>query len=259
MSGRVRIEQDGALTVLTLAHPPLNLFDRAMIDELGAAVHDIAADPPRGLLVRADGRAVSGGLDVGMLSGVAAPEAAGLFADLLDITNTVEALPLPTVFAAHALTLTAAFELALGCDLLLAARSARFGLVEEVVALTPAMGGTQRLVERAGPARAREVVMTGELFDAETLGRWNVVNRVLPDDGFGEAARVFARRLAQGPTRAHAATKAIVRAALDGGGARAADDVTADLVAPLVESEDHRGAVVSFLERGPGHAVCQGR
>src|SRR5204862_110693 len=82
------------------------------------------------------------------------------------------------------------------CDLILAAESARFGLVERVVGLTPAMGGTQRLAERAGPGRARELVMTGEPFDAATLERWNVVNRVLPDEGFDAAARAFARDLA---------------------------------------------------------------
>ena len=135
---------------------------------------------------------------------------------LLDLVHRVEELPLPTVFAAHGLCLTAAFELSLGCDILLAAESARFGLVETVVGLTPAMGGTQRLAERAGPARARELVMTGELYDAATLERWNVVNRVLADDGFDSAARAFARKLAEGPTRAHAATKGIVRAYLDG-------------------------------------------
>ncbi|MGG7378126.1 enoyl-CoA hydratase-related protein, partial [Escherichia coli] len=81
------------------------------------------------------------------------PETGGaLWTRLLGLAHTVEELPLPTVFAAHALCLTAAFELALACDLLLAAESARFGLVETVVGLTPAMGGTQRLVERAGPA-----------------------------------------------------------------------------------------------------------
>ena len=121
------------------------------------------------------------------------------------MSTRLEELPLPTVFAAHALCLTAAFELALGCDLLLAAESARFGLVETVVGLTPAMGGTQRLAERAGPARAREFVMTGGLYDAATLERWNVVNRVLPDEGFDEAARAFAlgagRRARRGPTR----------------------------------------------------------
>ena len=157
------------------------------------------------------------------------------------------------MFAAHALCLTAAFELSLGCDLLLAAESARFGLVETVVGLTPAMGGTQRLAERAGPARARELVMTGELYDAATLERWNVVNRVLPDAGFDEAARAFALRLAHGPTRAHAATKAIVRAGLEGGGARAADERVPELAGDLFATEDlqRRRALVPAARARP--------
>jgi enoyl-CoA hydratase/carnithine racemase len=121
------------------------------------------------------------------------------------------------------------------------------------------MGGTQRLAERAGPARARELVMTGELYDAATLERWNVVNRVLPDAGFDEAARAFALGLAEGPTRAHAATKAIVRAGLEGGGARAADERVPELAGDLFATEDLRNAVRSFLERGPGHASYEGR
>src|SRR6187200_3295654 len=147
--------------------------------------------------------------------------------------HTVEELELPTVFAAHALCLTAAFELSLACDLLLAAESARFGLVEIVVGLTPSMGGPQRLAERAGPARARELVYTGELFDAATLERWNVVNRVLPDAGF-----------ADGPTLAHAATKRIIRAQI-AGGARAADAITPEVSGPLFGTADLRGAVAS--------------
>src|SRR5206468_1354613 len=120
----------------------------------------------------------------------------------------------------------------LACDLLLAAESARFGLVEIVVGLTPSMGGPQRLAERAGPARARELVYSGELYDAATLERWNVVNRVLPDEGFAEAALRFARRLADGPTRAHAATKALIREQTTGG-TRAADARVGELSGPL--------------------------
>jgi len=254
----VTLERDGALAIVTLSRPPLNLFDEEMLGALRAAVDDVAADPPRGLLVRADGRAVSGGVDVHLFDGLRVEEASALWRELLDLVHTVEELPLPTVFAAHALCLTAAFELALACDLLLAAESARFGLVETVVGLTPAMGGTQRLAERAGPARARELVMTGELYDAATLERWNVVNRVLPDAGFDQAARAFARRLAEGPTRAHAATKAIVRAQVEGG-ARAADERVPDLAGDLFATEDLRGAVRSFLENGPGHATYRGR
>lgn len=256
---KLRLEYDGPLAVLTIDSPPLNLFERALIEELAQAVEELTAEPPRGLLVRAEGRVVSGGVDVHEFDGLTAVQAGELWRGLLAIVHAVEELPLPTVFAAHALCLTAAFELSLACDLLIAAESARFGLVETVVGLTPAMGGTQRLAERAGPARARELVMTGELYGARTLERWNVVNRVLPDDGFDAAARELALGLAHGPTRAHAATKAIVRAVRADGGPRAADALVPEAAGGLFETEDLKGAVRSFLERGPGHATYEGR
>lgn len=254
----IRLEQDGPLVVLSIDSPPLNLFDQALMGELSEAVDQLVAEPPRGLLIRAEGRAVSGGVDVHVFDGLSPEQAAEMWVSLLDLVHRVERLPLPTVFAAHALCLTAAFELSLGCDLLLAAESARFGLVETVVGLTPAMGGTQRLAERAGPARARELVMTGALYDAATLERWNVVNRVLPDEGFDQAARQFTHKLAVGPTRAHAATKAIVRACLDQGGAWGADKQVPRLAGDLFATDDLKAAVRSFLEQGPGHATYTG-
>jgi enoyl-CoA hydratase/carnithine racemase len=257
-SGPVRLEREPALAVLTLAAPPLNLFDDAMIAGVRDAIDAVAADHPRGLLIRAEGRVVSGGVNVNLFDGLTPPDAGRLWTELLAMIHTVEELPFPTVFAAHGLCLTAAFELSLACDLLVAAESAKFGLVETVVGLTPAMGGTQRLAERAGPARARELVMTGELYAAATLERWNVVNRVLPDAGFDEAARAFARRLAEGPTLAHAATKALVRAQVEGG-ARAADARVPEVAGGLFATEDLKGAVRSFLEHGPGKATYEGR
>jgi enoyl-CoA hydratase/carnithine racemase len=164
----------------------------------------------------------------------------------------------PTVFAAHGLTLTAAFEISLACDVLLAAEGASFGLVEIVVGLTPSMGGPQRLAERAGPARARELVFTGERYPAAVLERWNVVNRVLPDEGFAEAAREYARRVAAGPTVAHAATKRLVATAVRHG-VPAADDVVPAVSGLLFGTEDLRGAVASFLTDGPGKAGYTGR
>jgi len=257
-AGPVRLEHDGPLTVLTLDAPPLNLFDQAMMDGLQAAVLELSAAPPRGLLIRAEGRVVSGGVDVHRFVGVTPEQGADLWRSLLETIHRVEDLPCPVVFAAHALCLTAAFELALACDLLLAAESARFGLVEIVVGLTPSMGGPQRLAERAGPARARELVMTGELYDAATLERWNVVNRVLPDADFDAAARTFAQRLAGGPTLAHAATKRLVREQRDAG-ARAADALVPEVGGALFGTEDLRNAVASFLEDGPGKATYEGR
>jgi enoyl-CoA hydratase/carnithine racemase len=119
------------------------------------------------------------------------------------------------------------------------------------------MGGPQRLVERAGPARARELVYTGALYDAATLERWNVVNRILATEGFDDAARAFTRDLAAGPTVAHAATKRLVRAALEGG-APAADAIVPEVAGSLFDTNDLKNAVRSFLEHGPGKATFNG-
>jgi enoyl-CoA hydratase/carnithine racemase len=201
---------------------------------------------------------VSAGVDVHLFATLDAETGADLWRDWFAITHALEELRIPTVFAAHALCLTAAFEISLACDLLLAAESARFGLVEKVVGLTPSMGGPQRLAERAGPARARELVYTGDLYDAATLERWNVVNRVLPDDGFDDAARAFARSLADGPTRAHAATKAIIREQIEVG-TGGADEITPEVSGRLFATDDLRNAVASFLSDGPGKATYTGR
>ena len=266
----VRIERDGDVAVVVLDHPPLNLFDESVFAaleqvaaELGALTAPGRPDRARAVLVEARGRVVSGGVDVTAFRDIAegpdpAQEGTALWARLLRVAQAVEDLPVPTVFAAHALTLTAAFELALACDVLLAAERASFGLVEIVVGLTPSMGGPQRLAERAGPARAKELVFTGERYPAAVLERWGVVNRVLPDEGFAEAARAFAARLAAGPTVAHAATKRLVATAVRHG-ARAADDITPQVSGPLFATADLRGAVASFLAEGPGKAGYEGR
>ena len=252
------LERDGGLAIVTLDHPPLNLFDAAAFDALAATVAELEREPARALLVRAAGKVVSGGVDVAVFDGLTPGDASALWRRLLSVVQRIEAFPFPTVFAAHALTLTAAFELSLACDLLVAARSARFGLVEMVVGLTPSMGGTQRLAARAGPARARELVLTGELYAAETLEAWGVVNRVWDDDVFAERARELAVRLSEGSTLAHAATKRILRA-FQQGGVAGADAVVPDASGALFATEDLEAAVRSFLDHGPGHATYKGR
>jgi enoyl-CoA hydratase/carnithine racemase len=255
----VQLDHDGGLAVVTFDSPPLNLFDAAMHSGLSDAISELESGGPRAVLFRAVGRVVSGGVDVSVFAAQEGPDAAAeLFDGLVALTRRVERLDCPTVFAAHALCLTWAFELALGCDLIIAAESASFGLVEKVVGLTPAMGGTQRLAERAGPARAKEFVMTGVPYRAATLAGWNVVNRVLPDDGFDAAARAFTAELAAGPTRAHGATKRVIRNFLEGG-VDQADAAVGRIAGDLFATEDLQNAVRIFLEQGPGKATFEGR
>jgi enoyl-CoA hydratase/carnithine racemase len=255
----VRLEREpSGLAVLTLDSPPLNLFDQRMIDELRAAVDDVAATPPRALLVRAEGRAVSGGVDVHVFEGLTPEQGSRLWDELLGMIDAVEKLPAPVVFAAHALTLTAAFELALACDLIVASPRASFGLVEKVVGLTPSMGGTQRLAERAGSGRARHFVMSGGIFEAEEMERWGVVNLIFGEEEFGARSRALAEELAAGPTKAHAMTKHILKRFREGG-IPAADEAVRTEAAELFATEDLRNAVRTFLEKDPGHAKFEGR
>jgi enoyl-CoA hydratase len=245
-----------AVDVLTLDSPPLNLFGQSMFDQLTEVLRTVTADPPRALVIVAEGRAVSGGVDVHVFDGLSEAEGAALWQDLFaTIIHPIEALPCPVVFTAHALTLTAAFEIALACDLIVAAPKAKFGLVETVVGLTPSMGGPQRLAERAGSGRARELVMTAGLYDAQTLHSWGVVNFV--DDDPRARALALAHSLADGPTRAHHATKQIVEAWRSGGVAHA-DAVTPEVSGALFGTNDLKGAVRSFLDLGPGKATYTG-
>ncbi len=250
--------QEGDVGELVLDAPPLNLYGPAMFDDLEAAIAQLQDDLPRALIFRAQGDVVSAGVDVHVFEGLDAEGADVLTTRLMAVAHAREDLPFPTLAVAHGLCLTAALELSLACDLLWAAEGVQFGLVEAVVGITPLMGGTQRIAERAGTARAREFVMTGGLFTAETLHDWGVVNRVLPAGELLDKARRFATRLATGPTQAHAATKRIIRAQADHG-TRGADERTAALTSHLFETEDTRNAVHSFLEHGPGKASFTGR
>jgi enoyl-CoA hydratase len=253
-----RLERDGEVGVLVIDDPPLNLFGQQMVADVVAALKQAEGAGLRALLVRAEGELFTGGADVNVFQGLSEDEARAFIASLLEIPHRLEALPFPTLASVNGLCLTAGLELALGCDLLWASESAQFGLVEAVVGLTPLMGGTQRMAERAGPARAREFVMSGGLYGAAELERWNVVNRVTGDSELAEKSMRFAQRLAAGPTVAHDATKRIVRAFREHG-VGGADERTPDIGAPLFETADLRGAVASFLEQGPGKASFEGR
>jgi enoyl-CoA hydratase len=253
---RARLEREGDLGVLVIDDPPLNLFGPELVGDVLAALDE--AGDVRALLVRAEGDVFTGGADVNVFDGMSVSDAEGFTRDLLAITHRIESLPFPTLASVHGLCLTAGLELSLACDMIWAAESARFGLVEAVIGLTPLMGGTQRIAERAGPARARELVMSAGLYDAATLERWNVINRVVPDDALLDKGMRFAHRLADGPTLAHAATKRIIRA-YRAGGVDEADRVTPEQFADLFASEDLKNGVESFLTEGPGKATFKGR
>ncbi len=260
-AGQIRLERDGAIASIVLDNGPYNFFGDEAFHDLVDCIGEIEGSDARAAVWRAEGEIFSGGVDVNSFQRIvdAGPRAADAFSSpLIDAVRRLEALPIPTLAICHGLCLTAGLEVALGCDMIWAGESSQFGLVEKVVGLTPGAGGTQRMAERAGPGRAREFVMTGRRYDAVTLERWNVVNRVLPDDELHEKGMKFARELAEGPTLAHRETKRIVRAFLKGG-IDAADRATPEAFSGLFASQDLQNAVRQFLEEGPGKAKFEGR
>jgi enoyl-CoA hydratase/carnithine racemase len=262
MMDKVRFETSDALGLITLANPPLNLFDQELIDDLRTAVSQARQHPLRALLVRADGKNFSGGADVAVFKGKTAKEARERFTSHLRTIADLEELPFPTIAAVQGACMAAGLELALACDLIWAASSARFGQVEASIGTTTLLGGVQRLAERAGPNRAREIIYTADQYDAATFERWNIVNRVVPDDNLETETRAFAERLATGPTLAYAAGKKIVRAYLERG-IRAADALVGEIAPALFETADMRAGVNGLLEHGPrefrNKVIFQGR
>lgn len=255
----VTVERLDDIAVLTFSAPPVNLYSLEMHADFDRALDEVVADPPRALLIRAEGKIVSGGVDVAQFHArETKADTKALYDRMLELPTRIDELAFPTFFAAHALTLTWAFEIAVACDIILASEKAKFGLVERVIGLTPTMGGTQRLAARAGVGRAKEFVFTGDLYDAATLERWNVVNRVLPVEGFDDAVLDFVRSIAVGPTKAFAAAKDILRQ-FEAGGVPQATAHTTAIASELFDTEDLRGGMESFLRDGPGKATFTGR
>jgi enoyl-CoA hydratase/carnithine racemase len=259
---KVHFETSGPLAILTLANPPLNLLSGELLDELGAAVMELKRLPIRALMLRAEGKVFSAGADVSAVKGKTENAARESFAAHQQMITDLEALPFPTLAAVQGMCVGGGLEVVLACDLIWAAASARFGQLEATIGTTTLLGGVQRLAERAGSARAREIIYTAEPYDAATFERWNIVNRVVPDDAFESQTRAFAERLANGPTLAYAAGKRMVRAYLDGG-IHAADSVVGEVGPPLFQSEDMRAAVAALVEHGARNfrdkVVFQGR
>lgn len=246
---KVHFTTEGALGIITLANPPLNLFSNELIGDLRTAIDAIKRALLRALLIRAEGRVFSGGAEVSVFTGVTPVQAREQFTSHLRMIADIEELPFPTVAAVQGLCIAAGLELALACDLIWAAASASFGQAEAAIGTTTLLGGVQRLAERAGAGRAREIIYSAAQYDAATFERWNIVNRVVPDEQFSSEVEAFAQQLANGPTLAYAAGKRIVRAYLDGG-IRAADHAVDELAPPLFGSEDMQAGINGVLEYG---------
>ena len=237
---------DGVAT-LVLNNPPQNRLGLEVIADLGAALDTIETEEVRAVLLRADGDNFSYGGDIEPWLEWTAAERRFHFSDFMRTFNRFEQLPMPTITAVQGLCYGGGLELAVRSDVVFASENARFGHPEQSIAIVTLLGGIYRVAERAGRARAMEWALTSEQVPAATMERFGVVNRVVPNAELLETARALAEHVAKGPTKAHAAHKALLRV-WESGGTAAADDVMFDIALPLWSTEDTQMAIPTAVE-----------
>lgn len=222
----------GRVAHLELVNPPLNLVTRELTEQLRDALAQLgAADEVRAVVVTGSGeRAFCAGSHIGEFEGLRGRVAEGkLLLEKLVYRQLAE-LPMPTIAAIEGDALGGGLELALCCDLRVASARARLGMPEVRLAVLPGSGGTQRLPRVVGPARAKELILTGRIISADEAERIGLVNQVVPAGEARKAAEAVAEEIAaRGPLAVREA-KRLIDAAMD-------LDLDAGLAAELDASE----------------------
>jgi enoyl-CoA hydratase/carnithine racemase len=205
MSELVLTQQRDAIYEIVLNRPDKrNAINMEMFRAFDAAIGQANRTPGlRAVLIRGEGRSFSAGIDVGALLGLAqtfGPHWQQRMRSITDefqgILTRLERLELPTIALLHGHCLGLAFELALACDLRLAAEGTLFGLPETRLGIIPDVGGTTRLTRLVGPARAKELIFTGRQFGAAVAENWGIVNTVVPGDELATKADELAAEIA---------------------------------------------------------------
>lgn len=194
MSSFVELAYEDGVATLTLNRPPLNLLNIEMMEQMNTALLELRGHRElKVLLVRGSGRAFSAGVD---LTEHTRDKVNRLMQVFHRIFETIRLLDVIAVAAVEGVALGGGFELALGCNLVVASRSARFGVPEIHRGLFPALACV--VLPRAAPRRkAMEWILTGEEIPAEELKQHGLVNQVLADDGYEQGLRAFVAKLTE--------------------------------------------------------------
>jgi 2-(1,2-epoxy-1,2-dihydrophenyl)acetyl-CoA isomerase len=254
----VVVSRRGAVATVTLNRPDrhnalTNELKTQLRDRLVEAASDVSV---RAVVLTGAGRSFCVGQDLVEHADALRTEALSAESHLLDtvevhynpIVRSLATMPKPVVAAINGSCFGAGLGFALACDLRVAGSGARFGTAFTAIGLTCDSGLSATLTRAVGSARASELVLGGEAWDADQAAAWGLVGRVVGPDDFDAEVAALADRLAAGPTLAYAEAKA----ALHNSWQPSLDEVlAAEAVAQarLGRSEDHRGAVTAFVAK----------
>ena len=250
-------ERDHGVAVLTLDNPPVNALSRALLAELATVAHALGDNAAvRAVVISGAGKVFAAGADITEFGGP--DEARNISEHFRAAFDAVAAIPRPVIAALHGVALGGGFELAMACDLRVAADSARIGQPEILLGVIPGAGATQRLARLVGPARAKHLIWTGRQVKADEALTLGLVDEVVPAAELLDAALALATSLATGPTMAIALAKRVIDAGLDGPLERGLD-LEVEAFVEVFTTDDAAIGVRSFLDEGPGKAQFIGR
>ena len=244
----VRIERIDHVAVITIDRPKaLNALNPATLAALDAAIDQVG--DARAVVITGGGeKAFVAGADISVMAKLSAIEAGQFAAMGQRVFDRLEALPMPVIAAVNGFALGGGCELALACDLVLAAPNAVFGQPEVKLGVIPGFGGTQRLVRRVGTMRARELCFSARNVKADEAVAIGLALRVVTEGSVRDAALALANQIAaQGPVAVRLAKRAI----LDGDGADLRVGLAGErtLFALCFATDDQKEGMAAFLEK----------
>jgi enoyl-CoA hydratase/carnithine racemase len=249
----VSTEQDGAVAVVTIDHPPVNALSAPLLEELESELERLDADESvRAIVLKGAGeRAFVAGADISefpSLRAAASEDSGGSARGIQKLGARMDASRTPFIAAIHGFCLGGGLELAMCCDIRVASEDAQFGQPEIKLGLIPGGGGTQRLPRFVGLGRALLLNLTGDFIDARTAYEWRLVEKVVAREELLDTALGIARTIASRSPVSIAVLRELARTTrdlpLEEGLRREADGFRRCL-----ESEDGAEGVAAFLEK----------
>jgi enoyl-CoA hydratase len=252
-SDTVLVEIADYLATVTINRPrALNTLNMETLDDLSHAVHELAEqEEVRVIILTGSGnKAFCAGADIAMMHAMQPVEARELAIKGQRIFRDLETCSKPVIAAVNGYALGGGCELAMSCDIRVAASDARFGQPEISIGTIPGFGGTQRLSRLIGKSRALEMLLTGDMIDAEEALRIGLVNRVAPKENLMQEARHLAEKISQKPGYAIALCKESVNTGLDMNLVQGCA-LEAQLFGLSFATQDQKEGMAAFLEKRP--------